>query len=66
MNELRANKMKVGAKPGKVTAWCLVRDSQGRPKFDDIFNIPQPLWDSLTPEDKRYIENERNASNNCS
>jgi hypothetical protein len=53
--------MQVGAKKARIKAWCLVRGPDGKPKFDDIFNIPKEFWDSLTDEDKRYIENERNT-----
>lgn len=49
------------AYPGKVTAFCLVRDRHGKPRFDDINNIPEPIWQMLTPEEQKDIENERNA-----
>lgn len=37
----------------------LVRDAQGRPKFDDIFNIPAPIWDMLTEDEQADIEQQR-------
>lgn len=37
----------------------LVRDSQGRPKFDDINNIPAQIWDMLTEDEQAEIEQQR-------
>jgi len=39
--------------------FALVRDAEGRPKFDDIHNIPIEIWDSLADHEKRAIETER-------
>ena len=41
----------------KVQMFGLVRDKNGKPKFDDIYNIPQTIWDMLTPEEKQKIKN---------
>lgn len=38
--------------------FALVRDAEGRPKFDDIFNIPVEIWDMLTDPERRAIETE--------
>ena len=38
--------------------FALVRDAEGRPKFDDVFNIPIEIWDSLADHEKRAIETE--------
>jgi len=46
---------------GKIVAYCLVRDKQGKPKFDDIMNIPEPIWNMLTTGEKQDIKHERNA-----
>lgn len=45
----------------KVTAHCLVRDKNGKPKFDDINNIPDVFWDLLTEDEKEDIRNDRIA-----
>lgn len=42
--------------------FAIVRDKNGKPKFDDIYNIPQGFWNSLTTEEQEVIKNERNAS----
>ena len=51
------------AKSGEVrwTGTILVRDKNGKPKFDDINNIPQTLWDMLTEDEQQEIENGRNT-----
>ena len=54
------------AKAGKIKGYGLVRDKDGRPKFDDIHNIPTPIWDMLTAAEQQEIENERNSSRNNS
>jgi hypothetical protein len=56
MNELKASR-------GKVTAYGLVRDENGKPVFDDSENIPAPIWDMLTAEEKEEISDGRNARN---
>lgn len=38
--------------------FALVRNAEGQPKFDDIFNIPLEIWDSLADHEKRAIETE--------
>lgn len=37
----------------------LVRDVNGKPKFDDINNIPAVFWNALTAEEKAAIIEER-------
>jgi len=38
--------------------FVLVRNAEGLPKFDDIFNIPLEIWDTLADHEKRAIETE--------
>ena len=47
------------AATGKVTAFGLVRNRFGQPKIDDIKNIPEPIWDMLTPSEQQEIANAR-------
>ena len=54
----------VGAQKAKLRVFGLVRDKNGKPKFDDIFNIPEDIWNMLTPEEQEEIENGRNSSRN--
>ncbi len=46
---------------GKITGYALVRDKEGRPKFNDINNIPKVFWDLLTEKEKEEIQNGRNT-----
>lgn len=46
---------------GKIKAFVLVRDAKGKPKFDDINNIPEPIWNMLTPVEQEEIRNGRNS-----
>ena len=43
-------------------AYALVRDKNGKPKFDNINNIPQPYWDMLTETEKQEIIKERSKN----
>lgn len=52
------------SRPGRMTAFGLVRDANGKPKIDDIFNIPEPIWNLLTEDEQQEIENVRNTSRN--
>jgi len=36
-------------------AYGLVRDKDGRPKFDNITNIPRPLWNLLTHTEQEEV-----------
>jgi hypothetical protein len=54
MNELKAAQ-------GRVKAYGLVRDENGKPVFDDIKNIPGPIWDMLTAAEQKEISNGRNT-----
>ena len=36
-------------------AYGLVRDKNGRPKFDNIRNIPASLWNMLTAQEQDEI-----------
>lgn len=54
-----ANNMKM--KPGKTKAYGLVRDSNGKPKIDNIEKIPRPIWEMLTSGEKQEIENVRKS-----
>jgi hypothetical protein len=47
--------------PGKFKAFGLVRDKDGRPKFDDINNIPEPIWAMLTDEEREEINHGRDT-----
>jgi len=38
--------------------YAIVRNAEGQPKFDDIFNIPLEIWDTLADHEKRAIETE--------
>ena len=48
---------------GKWKGYGLVRDKNGRPKFDDTTNIPQQLWDMLTEDEQQEIQDGRNTRN---
>ena len=50
--------MKAGKSELKMFA--VVRNAEGKPKFDDIFNIPPQIWDSLEPWERREIDVEIN------
>ena len=51
----------IKTQPGKFRAFGLVRDKDGKPKFDDPNNIPQPIWDMLTEAEQQEIRNGRNT-----
>jgi hypothetical protein len=54
--------MKVKVSPGKFKGYGLVRDKNGKPKFDDIMkHIPGPIWDQLTNDERQEIEDGRNT-----
>jgi len=42
----------------QFTVFAIVRNADGQPKFDDIFNIPIEIWDGLADHEKRAIETE--------
>ena len=42
----------------QFTVFAIVRNADGMPKFDNIFNIPIEIWDSLADHEKRAIETE--------
>lgn len=46
---------------GKVKGYILVRDANGKPKIDDLNNIPEPIWNMLTPVEQEEIKNGRNS-----
>ena len=52
----------IKAKQGKLLAYGLVRDEQGRPVFDDASNIPEPIWNMLTEAEQEGIINGRHTS----
>jgi hypothetical protein len=56
----------VKTKPGKITAYGIVRDRNGKPRFDNINNIPAQIWDMLTDDEKQEIEIGRYTSRNDS
>ncbi len=51
----------VTAGKSKIKAFGLVRDKNGKPKIDDINNIPTQIWDMLTNKEPEEIENGRNS-----
>ena len=51
----------MNAKRGKVVGYGLVR-VDGKPVFDDINNIPDPIWGMLTKQEQEEIISVRNAS----
>lgn len=44
---------------GKFQGNFLVRDKNGKPKFDDIHNIPDCFWEMLTDKEKQEIIKQR-------
>ena len=51
----------VKTQPGKFKAFGLVRDKDGKPKIDDINNIPKQIWDMLTETEQQEIDHGRNS-----
>lgn len=49
------------AKP-KVVMYGLVRDKDGRPKIDDPENLPPPIAEMLTPEERAEFGVKDNAN----
>ena len=43
-------------KRAQFRGYALVRNAEGKPKFDDIFNIPVEIWLTLADHEKREIE----------
>ena len=41
------------------TGYGLVRDKDGKPKFDNINNIPAQFWNQLNESEKAQIIKER-------
>lgn len=41
------------------SGYGLVRDKNGKPKFDNINNIPAQFWNQLTESEKTQIQKER-------
>lgn len=40
---------------GKVKAYALVRDKDGKPKIDDIHGVPESIWELLTEDEKLEV-----------
>lgn len=55
MNELKTL-------PGRFKGYGLVRDENGKPIFDDINHIPDPIWNMLTVKEQEEINSVRDAS----
>lgn len=53
------NQMKLGADRGTFKGYFLVRDKNGKPRFDDIFNIADEFWNELTKDEQEIILQER-------
>ena len=49
----------VAKDPSGFKGHLLVRDKDGVPKFDDIFNIDDIFWNVLTQEEKDRIIKQR-------
>ena len=47
---------------GKVKAFALVRDKNGKPRIDDIHDIPGAIWEMLTKVEQQEIRDGRNSS----
>ena len=47
--------LRARASQGNVKLVSVVRDPQGRPRFDDPHNVPQEILDVLTEEDLKYL-----------
>lgn len=45
------------ANSSKFKGYALVRDKHGKPKIDDPMNLPKPIFDMLTEEEKKEIYN---------
>ena len=41
----------------KLKGYALVRDEHGKPKIDNPMNLPKPIFDMLTEEEKEEIYN---------
>ena len=54
----------VKTKPSNFKGYLLVRDKNGKPKFDDIFKIADNFWDVLTDKERLVIKEERLNYNN--
>ena len=52
----------MAAADGEIVLYGLVRDRDGHPIFDDIHNIPEPIWRMLTTAEQDQIRRERNTS----
>ena len=49
--------MEVNAGKAKLKGFVLLRDKNGKPKFDDYENCPKEIKDLLTETEKEEIEN---------
>ena len=47
--------MDVSASEGELKGFFLVRDKDGKPKFDDIHNIAPEFWAVLTKQEQEVI-----------
>lgn len=54
--------MQMDTAEGELKGFFLVRDSTGKPKFDDIFNIAPEFWNELTDKEREIIVQERHES----
>lgn len=43
------------AQRGRIKGYALVRDSNGKPRIDNIHGIPEGVWDLLTPEEQQEV-----------
>jgi len=49
--------MEVKVQPGELKMFGLIRDKDGKPKIDDINDIPDPIWNMLTDKEQQEIKN---------
>lgn len=45
----------VKAEDAKFKGYALVRDKNGKPKIDDPYSIPKPIFDMLTEQEKEDL-----------
>jgi len=48
--------------PGKYKGFGIVRDKNGKPRFDNINNIQPEHWSMLTANEQQQINEERNQN----
>ena len=59
MSESNKPTNNISVKPAKLSGFFLLRDENGNPKFKDINDIPDHIFNSLQEKDKRFIVEQR-------